>query len=62
LSGLEGVEQKIDPALWRPIDIQFQDGDATKVETELGWKPTIHIDQTLADLLQYWVKKLKNSD
>lgn len=62
LSGLEGVEQKIDPALWRPIDIQFQDGDATKVEAELGWKPAIPIDQTLADLLQYWVKKLKNSD
>jgi GDP-mannose 4,6-dehydratase len=62
LSGLEGVEQRIDQALWRPIDIQFQDGDATKVESEIGWKPTIPIDQTMNDLLQYWLKKLKTSE
>lgn len=59
LSGLEGVEQKIDSALWRPIDIQFQDGDASKIEEELGWKPTYPIDETMKDLLHYWVNKLK---
>jgi GDP-4-dehydro-6-deoxy-D-mannose reductase len=58
LSGLEGVEQKIDPALWRPIDIQFQDGDPTKIKEELGWNPSYEIDQTLEDLLAYWLKKL----
>jgi GDP-4-dehydro-6-deoxy-D-mannose reductase len=58
LSGLEGVEQRIDPALWRPIDIQFQDGDPTKIKHELGWNPAYTIDQTLKDLLDYWLKKL----
>jgi GDP-4-dehydro-6-deoxy-D-mannose reductase len=57
-SGLQDVEQKIDPALWRPIDIQYQDGDSTKLYDELGWKPEIDIDTTLHDLLNYWLKKL----
>jgi GDP-4-dehydro-6-deoxy-D-mannose reductase len=59
LSGLTDVEQKIDPKLWRPIDIQYQDGDATRIREELGWKPTYTIDKTMDDLLQYWLKKLK---
>jgi GDP-4-dehydro-6-deoxy-D-mannose reductase len=59
LSGLTDVEQKIDPKLWRPIDIQYQDGDATRIREELGWKPTYTIDKTMEDLLQYWLKKLQ---
>ena len=61
LSGLEGVEQKIDSALWRPIDIQFQDGDSSKVREATGWQPTIEIDQTMKDLLDYWLRKLSAS-
>ena len=60
LSGLTDIEQKIDSALWRPIDIQYQDGDPTKIMTELGWKPVYTIDNTLKDLLDYWVKKLSS--
>jgi GDP-4-dehydro-6-deoxy-D-mannose reductase len=62
LSKLDGVEQKIDPALWRPIDIMFQDGDATKLKTDLGWEPKYAIDKTLEDLLNYWLNKLRVSD
>lgn len=61
-SGLTDVEQQIDPKLWRPIDIQYQDGDPTKIMTELGWKPNYSIDTTLKDLLDYWVKKLSAFD
>jgi len=60
LSGLSDIEQRIDSALWRPIDIQYQDGDPTKIMTELGWKPVYTIDNTLKDLLDYWVKKLSS--
>ncbi len=59
LSGLTDVEQDIDPKLWRPIDIQYQDGDPTKIMTELGWKPQYSIEDTLKDLLDYWVRKLQ---
>ena len=58
LSGLKDVKYVLDPALWRPIDIQFQDGDATKIKEELGWEPKYTIDETLKDLLQYWIEKL----
>ncbi len=60
LSGLKNVEQKIDNTLWRPIDIQYQDGDSTKLYNDLGWKPEIHIDTTLKDLLDYWIRKLSS--
>lgn len=61
LSGLSDVKQEIDPKLWRPIDIQYQDGDPTKIMTELNWKPAYTIDTTLKDLLDYWVKKLSSA-
>jgi GDP-4-dehydro-6-deoxy-D-mannose reductase len=59
-SGLTDVVQEIYPKYWRPIDIQYQDGDATKIREELGWEPTYTIEETLKDLLDYWVKKLKD--
>jgi len=59
LSGLEGVTQEIEPKFWRPIDIMYQDGDSSKLEEELGWKPEYTIDETLKDLLDYWVAKIK---
>jgi len=59
LAGLTDVEQRIDQKLWRPIDIQYQDGDATRIREELGWEPKFTIDKTLEDLLQYWLKKLQ---
>lgn len=58
ISGLQGVEKKISDKLYRPIDIQIQIGDTTKLREKTGWKPEISIDQTLADLYEYWVKKL----
>jgi GDP-4-dehydro-6-deoxy-D-mannose reductase len=57
-SGLDDVKMEIDQKLWRPIDIMYQDGDPTKIMTELGWKPEYTIETTLKDLLDYWVKKL----
>lgn len=59
LSGLTDVKMEIEPKFWRPIDIQYQDGDSTKIIDELGWKPVYNIDKTLEDLLHYWVKKLQ---
>lgn len=58
-SGLSGVERVVDEKLWRPIDIQFQDGDSSLIETELGWKPAIGIRDTIKDLLDFWYNKLK---
>lgn len=59
ISGLDDVTQEIEPKFWRPIDIQYQDGDSSKIQTELGWKPEYTIEETLKDLLYYWVNKIK---
>ncbi len=45
---------KIDPARYRPNDLPVLVGDATRLQTELGWRPQFTIDQTLDDLLAYW--------
>ena len=57
-SGLSNVEQIIDDKLWRPIDIQYQDGDSSLILNELGWKPEIEIRDTIKDLLDFWCNKL----
>ena len=59
LSKLDNINMIIEPKFWRPIDIMYQDGDSSKIEA-LGWKPVYTIEETLKDLLQYWLKKLKS--
>jgi GDP-4-dehydro-6-deoxy-D-mannose reductase len=57
-SNLKDVKIEIDPKLWRDIDIQYQDGDASLIKEELGWEPTFDIKTTIKDLLNYWIKKI----
>jgi len=61
-SNLKDVNMEIDSKLWRPIDIQFQDGDASLIKEELGWEPKYDIRTTIKDLLDFWVNKIKNSN
>jgi GDP-4-dehydro-6-deoxy-D-mannose reductase len=58
-SKLVDIKMEINEKLWRPIDIQFQDGDASLIKEELGWEPTIPIETTIKDLLDFWYNKLK---
>jgi GDP-4-dehydro-6-deoxy-D-mannose reductase len=58
-SGLTDIEMNINEKLWRPIDIQYQDGDASLIENELKWTPKIQIQDTIKDLLDFWYNKLK---
>jgi GDP-4-dehydro-6-deoxy-D-mannose reductase len=58
-SGLSDIQMNIDQKLWRPIDIQYQDGDSSLILNELGWKPEISIRDTIKDLLDFWYNKLK---
>jgi len=59
ISGLTGVEKKVSDKLYRPIDIQVQVGDTTRLREKTGWKPEIPLEQTLRDLFDYWVRKLR---
>jgi GDP-4-dehydro-6-deoxy-D-mannose reductase len=43
-----------DPARMRPSDQPVILGSAARAASELGWRPTIPIADTLTDLLEYW--------
>jgi GDP-4-dehydro-6-deoxy-D-mannose reductase len=46
------IEQ--DPARFRPNDTPLVLGDHSRLTADTGWSPQIRIDQTVADLLDYW--------
>jgi GDPmannose 4,6-dehydratase len=57
-SGVKNIEKEVSPDLYRPIDIHYQNGDTRELKDMTGWEPTISIDETLEDLLEYWLKKI----
>lgn len=48
------VNVAIDPARMRPNDTPLLLGDRRRIGERLGWAPTIPLEQTVDDLLQYW--------
>ena len=52
------VKLETDPKLLRPVDILVQNPDSTKVRKYLDWEPSISIEQTLKDLVSYWLKEI----
>ena len=57
VSGLK-TDIKIDQSLMRPIESTAVIGSHEHVTTTLGWRPLISLQQSLQDLLAYWVKML----
>lgn len=51
------VTVRVDPARYRPNDTPVLLGDPSRLERDTGWKPSIPLDQTLSDLLDYWRKE-----
>ena len=58
-SGLKGIEQVIHKPFYRPIDIEIQIGDLTRLRGVIDWQQQYSLETTMSDLLNYWVKKLK---
>ena len=44
----------VDPSLLRPTDERIIVGDVTKLKSDTGWKQNIPMEQTIADMLDYW--------
>jgi GDP-4-dehydro-6-deoxy-D-mannose reductase len=53
------VAVRVDPERYRPNDNPILLGDRGKIQREVGWTPAISLDQTLADLLDYWRKQVQ---
>lgn len=51
------LDIKVDPALLRPADEKIIVGDVTKLKRDTGWKQDIPMEQTIADMLDYWRHK-----
>ena len=50
-----------DPALHRPVDVPDLRGDPTLLRLVTGWKPEVALDDTLADLLADWRRRLPDA-
>ena len=61
ISELTNVEQVRHEPFWRPHDIHYQHGNCNDLISLTGWKPEIDIHTTMADLLEYWICKLKHN-
>ena len=48
------ITLEADPELMRPVDLKVLRGDNTRISTDTGWSPSIPIEQTLEDLLEFW--------
>jgi GDP-4-dehydro-6-deoxy-D-mannose reductase len=48
------VRIEVDPARLRPSDTPLILGSHARLTADTGWTPVIPIEQTLADLLEYW--------
>lgn len=49
---------QVDEKLLRPTDERVIVGDVTKIKRDTGWKQCIPMEQTIADMLDYWRKKV----
>jgi GDP-D-mannose dehydratase len=46
------VVLEVDPAYYRPTEVDLLIGDATKARTQLGWTPRYSLDQLVAEMVQ----------
>jgi GDP-4-dehydro-6-deoxy-D-mannose reductase len=53
LSGRD-MEVVLDPERLRPVDVPVLLGSNDKLRTATGWEPSIPLQQTLADILDWW--------
>jgi GDP-4-dehydro-6-deoxy-D-mannose reductase len=53
------VEQ--DPSRMRPSDVRLLWANVDKFKNATGWEPTIPFEQTMADLLEYWRDRVRQS-
>lgn len=50
------LKRIVDPALIRPTDERIIVGSVDKLKADTGWKQEIPMEQTIADMLEYWRK------
>lgn len=55
------VTVEVDEARFRPNDVPVVQGDASRIQSELGWMTKIPVEQTLKDTLEWWRSEVRAS-
>jgi GDPmannose 4,6-dehydratase len=50
----------IDPALFRPAEVEVLLGDASKAREKLGWEPTTSLDDMIAEMVEADLARLSH--
>lgn len=50
------IEARVDQSKMRPVDTPKIEADISKIKTEIGWQPKLSVDDTIADVLDWWRK------
>ena len=50
---------EIDPQFYRPAEVNYLCGDATKAADKLGWSPKHTFDELVDDMLQHDIKQVE---
>jgi len=53
------IQVEVSPEKYRPATAQPMVGSSKKLHELLGWKPRYSLEQTIADTMEFWRKKLK---
>jgi len=62
LSNISGVavHTELDQSLVRPVENTVVVGSHQAITSALGWRPVISFEQSLKDLLEYWIDILRS--
>jgi GDP-4-dehydro-6-deoxy-D-mannose reductase len=52
------VDVHVDASRLRPADAPALIGDPSRLRAATGWEPTIPLERTLGDLLDYWRERV----
>ena len=52
------IQIETDLTKFRPVDVPIIEADTTKLRQCTGWGPTLSIDDTILDVLNYWRKNI----
>ncbi len=61
MSTIKDIKIEVDPARLRPSDVTLQIPNIDKFMKETEWKPEIHFETTLKDMLDYWREHFKKN-
>ena len=50
---------RIDPKYFRPTEVDYLQGDSSIAQIELGWKPTISLEQIISEMITNDTKEAK---